>query len=126
LDEINRGHPDVLQAIFQLVLDRKIFTHELSESVGIVCAGNYSDDDYQVTELDPALMDRFLHLNLVFNKDSWLDWAEQNSIGHKIRGFVKDNHMKTEGKKCYYGINYHTKIFRIIAQNLEEQTNPVY
>jgi hypothetical protein len=63
LDEMNRAMKDVIQAVFQLVLDKRLHTHILPPGWRIMAAGNYTDD-YQVRDLDEAMMSRFLHINI--------------------------------------------------------------
>lgn len=62
LDELNRAPLDVRQSALQLVLEGKIHEHELpivnGQKTFVVSAINPSDE-YQVDELDPALLDRF-------------------------------------------------------------------
>ncbi len=85
LDELNRARLDVLQAIFQLVLERKLHTHVLPEGWKIVCAANPSGGDYFVNELDPALLDRFLHVYFRPEKEEWLEWGRETG---KIRSEI--------------------------------------
>lgn len=95
LDEINRGHPDVMQAIFQLVLDRKLHTHELPKDWKIICAANYNTANYSVNEMDEALINRFFHINMVFNKDTWADWAEKKNINPSLIKAVDKDLIKS-------------------------------
>jgi len=93
-DEFNRGREDVQQAAFQIVLDRRIHTHEIPDDCPIICAGNppSSDagtgQDYNVTELDPALMNRFVHIKYVTSTDNWLKWARKHGIDQNIVDFI--------------------------------------
>jgi alkaline phosphatase D len=82
LDELNRARLDVLQAIFQLVLEHKLHTHHLPEGWKIVCASNPSGSDYFVNELDPALLDRFLHIQFKPEPKEWIGWGKDTG---KIR-----------------------------------------
>ena len=82
LDELNRARLDVLQAIFQLVWDRKIHTHCLPEGWGIVTACNPSGGDYFVNELDEALLDRFIHIKLSPEVSEWVNWAKDKDKGN--------------------------------------------
>lgn len=92
LDELNRGRPDVTQCVFQITLDHKIGTHyELPKGWSIVAAGNPGDADYQVTDIDPALLGRFCHVHLTPTKDEWLDFAKEVGIRDDVRAFIKDN-----------------------------------
>lgn len=78
LDELNRARLDVLQAIFQLVLEHRLHTHVLPEGWKIVCAANPSGGDYFVNELDPALLDRFLHIHFRPETSEWLGWGKDS------------------------------------------------
>ena len=92
LDEPNRDNAgDVTQAIFQLVLDKRLHTHVLPEGWKVVCAGNPAEGDYFVAEFDIALMDRFMHLMIKPNVNTWLNWARNNNICQEILDFVQAN-----------------------------------
>ena len=75
LDELNRANPEVLSAAFQLVLDRRIGNYVLPEGWSIVCAGNFNNGDYCVTELDPAFRDRFCHTILSSGQATFNEWV---------------------------------------------------
>lgn len=102
LDELNRAQTEVRQAALQLVLDKQIHEHRLPRTkVGdkefdtfVVAAVNPSDGFYQVDELDPALMDRFLHFKLQVNADSWLEWAAKNNVHKTIISFISNSKDK--------------------------------
>jgi len=95
LDEINRaGTIDVLQAVFQLVLDRKLHTHTLPDKWAVIAAANPPDGEYQVQFIDPALMARFLHLSFVPTTIDWLKWANGKIQTEELVDFVrKDNRV---------------------------------
>lgn len=79
LDEINRARPDVLQAVFQLVLDRQIGDYRLPEGWQVVSAVNPNTDDYDVTNVfDEALMDRFLHVKLTPTVQEYIQYMQSN------------------------------------------------
>ena len=89
LDELNRARTDTLQAVFQLVWDRRLATHVLPQDWGIIIACNPSGSDYFVNELDPALMDRFLHIKLTPETKEWLDYSKNSGkIGNEITDFI--------------------------------------
>lgn len=58
LDELNRARPEILQTIMDLTLNRKLAGLELPAGSRIVSAVNDSEE-YQLTDLDPALVSRF-------------------------------------------------------------------
>lgn len=100
LDEINRAAPDVLQTVFQLVLDRQVGNLELCDEWHIVCAGNLgAEDGCDVVDFDPSLNNRFIHFYMEPHLDSWCKWAEKNNINDDIVAFLK-------GKPAYL---YHSQ-----------------
>jgi hypothetical protein len=83
LDEINRAQDDVIQAAFQLVLDRKVGQYVLPPGWNIVCASN-PQEGYIVNGFnDPAFLDRFCHIQVdCKNEDSLGEWVEYISAVH--------------------------------------------
>jgi len=74
LDELNRAHPDVLQAIFSLVMGKTIHTHKLADGWKIVVAGNYCFYDYILNELFPERKSEFTKLNTLKECLSVINW----------------------------------------------------
>ena len=98
LDEINRATPEVMQSAFQLVLDRELNGHKLHSETLIFAAVNASAD-YQVNEMDPALLDRFWVVDLEPTVDDWIAWAQANDIDPVIVDFIRHNnaHLRHAG-----------------------------
>ena len=89
LDEINRASRDVLQAVFQLVLDRKIHTYELPKGWHVIGASNPNTEDYIVADIgDKAFMDRFCHISLTPSAQEWLDYARDKEFDSSIINFI--------------------------------------
>lgn len=86
-DELNRAPKDVLQAVFEICLDRTLDGVKLPDGWVVVAAINASDD-YDVMELDPALHDRWFHISFKPSVEEWLDWASQNQIHQSITQFI--------------------------------------
>lgn len=61
LDEINRAHRSIRNAIMQLVIDKRIHNHILPEDTWIMATMNPPDDEYDQADLitDPAFISRF-------------------------------------------------------------------
>ncbi len=89
LDEINAAPPSIQAAAYKLVLDRQIGAHALHKNVAIVCAGNKATDKAIVNRLSTAMQSRMVHLNLMVDTESWLDWANSNDIDHRVISFIK-------------------------------------
>lgn len=86
-DEINRANREVRQAVFEIILDRRLDGEYLPDGWRVVSAIN-GDDRYEVSELDHALFDRFF--NVEFNPEvgEWLDWAAESGVHNAIRQFI--------------------------------------
>ena len=89
LDEINAAPPAIQAAAYKLVLDRQIGSHNLHKRVAIVCAGNKATDKAIVNRLSTAMQSRMIHLNLMVDEASWLDWANSHDIAHRVISFIK-------------------------------------
>lgn len=83
LEELNRAPTDVRQAVFQLILDRKLHTHTLPDN-WFICssinpdAGGY----YQVEKLDPAMIRRFCVIKVEPDIEVWSKWWRGSYEGY--------------------------------------------
>lgn len=83
LDELNRATPEVMQAAFQLVLDRRVGSLRVHPECRIYAAINVAAS-YQVNEMDPALLDRFAVVDLEPTVEDWLEWARGPGKIHQL------------------------------------------
>ena len=94
LDELNRAPIDVRQSALQLVLEKQIHEHMLPRVNGkaamIVAAINPADQ-YQVDELDDALLDRFLFVEAEADAKSWLEYARNAGLNEVVRNFISEH-----------------------------------
>ena len=58
LDELNRARPEILQSVHELALNQTLAGKRLPQGSTVVAAVN-EGDEYQLTDLDPALVSRF-------------------------------------------------------------------
>ena len=104
LDEMNRAPTDVRQAVFQLVLDRKLHTHVLPEGWFVHSAINPDNGEYQVETLDQAMLRRFCVLTVTPDTDVWLAWAKgSGGISDSVTQFVNANR----------GLLFHPEEFKV-------------
>lgn len=90
LDEFNMARREVLNAAFELVLDRRLNNIKLPDSVFIVCAGNPEDERYDVTPLSESLRDRLMHIQVQPDVAAWSEWAKGGSAIHPdVLAFVQ-------------------------------------
>lgn len=88
LDELNRARPEILQTIMDLALNKKLAGRFLPEGSRIVSAVN-AGDEYQLTELDPALVSRFNIYTFRPSAEDWLKWAEKKGFDARILHYIK-------------------------------------
>ncbi len=90
LDEINRAHRSIRNAIMQLLVDRRIHNHVLPDGTWIVAAMNPPDDEYDQAELitDPAFISRFFVLEVDPNPDEWVSWARNIGVDPMVIDFI--------------------------------------
>lgn len=97
LDELNRAKSEMMQCIMDLVLNRKMNGRDLPVHTRIVAAINPSNDgQYQVEDLDPALLDRFRVYELKPTVDEWISWAIEEKLHPAVIGFItktKDGYL---------------------------------
>lgn len=91
LDELNRATPEVMQAAFQIVLDRELNGWKLHAETRVFSAIN-AGAAYTVNEMDPALLDRFFAIDLHPEVKDFLNWARDTDPeqGGNLHPFVPD------------------------------------
>ena len=91
LDELNRATPEVMQAAFQVVLDRELNGWKLHPQTRVYAAINASAA-YTVNEMDPALLDRFWTIDLTPTVEDWTTWAKDSgSVHSNVVDFIAGN-----------------------------------
>lgn len=92
IDEVNRAHRSIRNAIMQLLIDRRIHNHFLPEGCWIMAAANPPDEEYDQVELitDPAFMSRFFHLEITPGASEWVKWANETGVPSSILDFISD------------------------------------
>ena len=88
LDEMNSAPPSVQAAGYQLVLNRRIGKFKLPDNCVIIAAGNRESDKGVTYRMPSPLSNRFVHLELRVDFDSWFDWAVVNKIEADVTGFL--------------------------------------
>lgn len=90
LDELNRARPEILQTVMDLVLNRKLAGRLLPEGSRIISACN-DGDEYQLTDLDPALVSRFNIYTFRPTVEEWLLWATRKGLDDRVTAFIQAN-----------------------------------
>ena len=103
LDELNRSLPGVQQSFFQLVLDRELgndkngVPYRLHPETRVIAAVNHGSE-YDVNEMDPALLRRFWVSDIIPTSADWIDWAKDNDIDSVLIDFIRQNpaHLRVD------------------------------
>ena len=91
LDEINRAHRSIRNAIMQLIIDKRIHNHVLPEGTWIMAAMNPPDEEYDQADLitDPAFISRFFILEISPDPKEWIEWAKKMKVVDEVIEFIK-------------------------------------
>ena len=88
LDEINMAPPAMQGVAQQLILDRKIGAYKVPEGWFIWAAGNRKEDKAAVFQMPSALANRFMHLEITPDFDSFRYWGLQSGLSEEILAFL--------------------------------------
>ena len=101
LDELNRARPEILQTVMDLTLNRKLAGKALPEGCHVISAVN-DGDEYQLTDLDPALVSRFNIYEFKPTVEEWLNWAVSQGLDERVINFIQDNPTWLDGDSSDY------------------------
>jgi hypothetical protein len=88
LDELNSAPQSTQAAAYQLVLNHRVGKYQLPNNVVIVAAGNRETDKGVTYRMPAPLANRFVHLEMRVDYDSWLEWAINNGIHSDVIGHI--------------------------------------
>ena len=98
LDELNRARPEILQAVYDLALNRRLAGKSLPPGSRVVAAINHGDE-YQLTELDPALLSRFNLYEFTPTIEDWLLWARVKGLDSRVTDFIQEQPFHLDGAR---------------------------
>jgi energy-coupling factor transporter ATP-binding protein EcfA2 len=110
LDELNRSLPGVQQSFFQLVLDRELGNDEdgvpyrLHPGTRVFAAVNHGAE-YDVNDMDPALLRRFWVVDLQPTHEDFISWAGETGLDSVLIDFIRQNpaHLRVDPSKVEAG-----------------------
>jgi hypothetical protein len=97
LDELNRATPEIMNAAFQIVLDREMNGNKLHPGTRVIACVN-AGSNYSVNEMDLALLNRFAIFHFAPTAEDWLDWAASADIDPVIIEFIRTNRKHLRNK----------------------------
>lgn len=87
LDEINSAAPSVSAVAYQLINDRAVGEHKLKPNVRVIAAGNREGDRGVTNRMPTPLANRFTHVEVEVEAESWIDWAMDNGVHPMFAAF---------------------------------------
>jgi MoxR-like ATPase len=88
LDELNMAPPTMQGMAQQLILDRKVGSYTLPDGWFIWAAGNRKEDRAAVFDMPAPLANRFLHLEVEPDLESWKAYAFTAGLHERILAFL--------------------------------------
>ena len=88
MDEMNSAPPATQAAAYQLILNRRVGKYVLPDNVVMVAAGNRDSDKGVTYRMPSPLANRFVHLEMRVDFDSWQTWAVSNRIHKDVVGYI--------------------------------------
>lgn len=88
LDELNMAPPTLQGIAQQLILDRKVGSYTVPDGWFIWAAGNRKEDRASVFDMPTPLANRFLHLEVLPDFESFRVYALENSLSEQVLAFL--------------------------------------
>lgn len=89
-DELTAADRSLQVAAYELILDRRLGDlYKVPDGWYICAAGNRIDDSAVATTMSSALANRFMHVELESDVESWAEWAIRTGIHPSIIGFLR-------------------------------------
>tara|TARA_Y100001968_G_C19421954_1_gene752267 strand:+ start:265 stop:1401 length:1137 start_codon:yes stop_codon:yes gene_type:complete len=89
-DEITAADPSLQVAAYEFILDRRLgLLYDVPEGWYIVAAGNRTKDGAVARSMSSALANRFCHLELRSDANSWIEWGWQAGIHPSVLAFIR-------------------------------------
>lgn len=99
-DEITAADRSLQVAAYELILDRRLGNlYSLPDGWLVVAAGNRAEDRAVAQTFSSALANRFCHLDVEADLDSWCQWAAVNRLHPDVIGFVRFR------PECFFNMN---------------------
>lgn len=99
IDDFNRADDRILRGLMALWQERRLSSWALPDNWFIILTGNPEGQQYAVTPVDEATISRMLHLELVYEVDSWAAWAKAEGIPAMAIEFVRQQPEMIDGEQ---------------------------
>lgn len=89
MDELNAAPAQMQAACFGLVLDRQVGEYKLPKGWRILAAGNRQSDKAAAQRMPSALANRFAHIDIVPDVESWCAYANARGLNPVLPAFMR-------------------------------------
>jgi len=96
-DEPNRATRELIQVLFELLVNRRMGPHKLADGWKIGLAANPDTGDYIVNALDEAFWDRVCVLRFENDPLGWVKYARGKKLHRNVVDFVAEQADKLRG-----------------------------
>jgi MoxR-like ATPase len=87
-EELNRCPTYMRAPCLQLLTERTLNDYRLPDDWLPMAAINPPDESYEVQDLDPALLSRFVQIRVVPDLQEWLIWAKKSGVHEAVIDYV--------------------------------------
>jgi len=88
LDDWTRADTRFIQAVMELIDRQTYISWKLPKDWHIILTSNPDNGEYFVNATDSAQRTRFISFNLIFDKECWARWAEEQGIDGRCINFL--------------------------------------
>ncbi len=89
-DEITAADRSLQVAAYEFILDRRLGElYRVPDGWYICAAGNRTEDRAVAATMSSALANRFMHVELGEDVESWVAWARRNDVSPHVVGFLR-------------------------------------
>ncbi len=89
-DEITAADRSLQVAAYEFILDRRLGElYRVPDGWYICAAGNRTEDRAVAATMSSALANRFMHVELGEDVESWVAWARTHDIRPEVMGFIR-------------------------------------
>ncbi len=89
-DEITAADRSLQVAAYEFILDRRLGElYRVPDGWYICAAGNRTEDRAVAATMSSALANRFMHVELGEDMESWISWARMHDIRPEVMGFIR-------------------------------------
>lgn len=121
IDDWTRGDIRYIQACMELISRQEYISWKLPKGWTVILTSNPSDGEYMVNEIDNAHRTRFISVNLKWDVNSWVKYAESVGIDGRCINFMLLNSDIVTNEKKNEIVNPRTiEMFFNIISNVED------